>query len=357
MPYKKNIKIESVIKMKKLSTYQKRTLLIIGIVILLFLIINVRFPYYLYKPGNTDNIHEIITVEGQSVSQGDYHLVTVSGRQASLIDIISAQILPYHEIEKLEDIHPDNMSDDEYWNYQLQMMKTSQNAATIVAYEHANEKIDVEHQGVFVGQIVASMPAEDVLQVGDVITAVDGKNVAQPVDLMSYVDGLKAEDSIELTFDRDGKSHNETVELSNFPDDPEKVGLGIVLMAEDQVSVSRSIDFESGDIGGPSAGLMFTLEIYDQLLEADISKGYHIAGTGEIDEDGNVHRIGGIDKKVVAADEAGMDIFFAPNEADAAHSNYAIAKTTAKKIKSEMKIVPVDHFSDAIDYLENIQKK
>ena len=59
---------------------------------------------------------------------------------------------------------------------------------------------------------------------------------------------------------------------------------------------------------------MFSLEIYDQLTEEDLTRGYHIAGTGEIDYEGNVHRIGGIDKKIVAADKEGIDIFFAPNE-------------------------------------------
>src|SRR5699024_11578609 len=74
------------------------------------------------------------------------------------------------------------------------------------------------------------------------------------------------------------------------------------------------VNIKSGDIGGPSAGLMFSLEIYNQLTEKDITKGYNIAGTGAIDSDGNVERIGSIDKKVVAADEEGVEIFFAPNE-------------------------------------------
>jgi len=89
-------------------------------------------------------------------------------------------------------------------------------------------------------------------------------------------------------------------------------------------------------------------EMYNQLTEEDITKGYAIAGTGEIDFDGNVHRIGGIDKKIVAAHEQDIDIFFAPNENNRKESNFEVAKETAAQIDTAMKIVPVDTFEDAI---------
>ncbi len=98
---------------------------------------------------------------------------------------------------------------------------------------------------------------------------------------------------------------------------------------------------------------MFSLEIYDQLTEGDLTKGHQIAGTGEIDYEGNVGRIGGIDKKVVAADREGVEVFFAPNEGGrGGDSNYEVAKKKAKEIDTDMVIVPVDTFDDAIKYLK-----
>src|SRR5690625_671887 len=97
---------------------------------------------------------------------------------------------------------------------------------------------------------------------------------------------------------------------------------------------------------------MFALEIYDQLIEEDLTKGYQIIGTGALDYNGNVLRIGGIDKKVVAADKAGCEIFFAPYEDGADDSNYELAKKTAEDIGTEMEIVPVDTFQEAVTYLE-----
>src|SRR5690625_5386349 len=115
--------------------------------------------------------------------------------------------------------------------------------------------------------------------------------------------------------------------------------------------------FDSGNIGGPSAGLMFSLEMYDQLTEEDITKGYKIAGTGEIDYEGNIHRIGGIDKKVVAAHRAGIDLFFAPSENGKSDSNYIVAKHTAESLDTDMEIIPVETFDDALEYLDEMDPK
>lgn len=114
---------------------------------------------------------------------------------------------------------------------------------------------------------------------------------------------------------------------------------------------------DSHEIGGPSAGLMFTLEIYNQLVEEDLTKGHEIAGTGTINEKGEIGPIGGIQQKVVAASDAGAEVFFAPNEKGAEKSNYKDALEAAKDIKTKMKIVPVDTLDDALTYLEKMGDK
>ena len=78
--------------------------------------------------------------------------------------------------------------------------------------------------------------------------------------------------------------------------------------------MTPKVTVKTDEIGGPSAGFMFSLEIYNQLTEEDLTKGYQIAGTGTIDADGTVGPIGGIEQKIVAADKAGAEFFFAPNE-------------------------------------------
>src|SRR5699024_2694229 len=132
--------------------------------------------------------------------------------------------------------------------------------------------------------------------------------------------------------------------------------IGIKLVTDRHVNVTPKVNFSSGNIGGPSAGLMFALEIYDQLTEEDLTGGLNIAGTGEIDYEGNVHRIGGVDKKVIAAHRKGCDIFFAANENGKKDSNYAVAKQSAEEIDIDMKIIPVDTFEEALTYLKELEK-
>src|SRR5699024_11786163 len=100
----------------------------------------------------------------------------------------------------------------------------------------------------------------------------------------------------------------------------------IQLVTNEEIEVDPPVNIKSGDIGGPSAGLMFSLEIYNQLTEKDITKGYNIAGTGAIDADGNVERIGSIDKKDVAADEEEREILITHNAQGVKDINHKTAK-------------------------------
>src|SRR5690606_23603033 len=112
--------------------------------------------------------------------------------------------------------------------------------------------------------------------------------------------------------------------------EPDRVGLGISFVEDSTITTDPEVKIDSEQIGGPSAGLMFTLEIINQLLEEDITKGYDVAGTGTMEREGEVGRIGGIDQKVMAADKDGMEIFFAPHDGEAENieSNYGLAVHT-----------------------------
>jgi Lon-like protease len=201
------------------------------------------------------------------------------------------------------------------------------------------------------------MPADGKLRSGDRITKVDGQEFPSSENFIEYVGKKEAGDKVELTINREDKTKTVKVSVEPFKDDPKKIGLGISLVDDKEISVNPKVTVKTDEIGGPSAGLMFSLEIYDQLMEEDYTKGYKIAGTGTIDSKGSVGPIGGIDQKVVAADKAGAEIFFAPNEKGGKGSNYKLAVKTARAIDSKMKIVPVDVIDDAINYLQILPMK
>ncbi len=337
---------------------QNKRYFIVGamVVLLAFFIAGYRLDYYVYQPGSADSLNGVVEVKDGFSSQGDMHLVTVRGGQATPLQYALAKIRPYHKIYDIEDIRPEGVSQNEYYHAQLQMMESSQEAATVVAYKAANKQIDIEYKGVYVMSVIPDVPADNVLKIGDRITQVDDKEIKKSEDLLEYVKGMEVGRELEVTFMRDGEQMSEKITLTEHPQEDRAV-IGITLVTDRGVEVDPPIDFSSGDIGGPSAGLMFSLEIYDQLTEKDITKGYQVAGTGEISYEGEVGRIGGIDKKVVAADDSGVDVFFAPNEGGKEGSNYEVAKKTAEEIGTDMKIVPVDMFQDAIDFLEQLEPR
>lgn len=327
------------------------------LVLFLFFILTLKLPYYVYKPGEAEELSQMVEVDTGFPSSGEFHLVTVSGSQASPIDYIVAKMSNFHEITPIEEAIPEDFTEEEYRYYNLKMMESSKNASKVVAYQAANKNVTIDWNGVYVVRTINDMPAENVLQVGDRIIKVDQLEVKDPKNLTDYIENKSASETVDITIERDGKLYKKTVGLKHFDSDSEKVGIGIQMVADRSVKVEPEVDIKSGNIGGPSAGLMFALEIYDQLIEEDITKGYKIAGTGEIDFDGNVHRVGGVDKKVIAAHRKEIDIFFVPYEAGNENSNYELAKATAEAISTNMKIVPIDSFQEALDYLNQLEPK
>ncbi|MBM7598702.1 PDZ domain-containing protein [Virgibacillus halotolerans] len=336
---------------------KKHIIYLVVIVVLAYFLSAYKLPYYIYKPGGADALNPIVEVDDGYRSEGDMHLVTVSGLQATPIQYVWAKVLSYNEILPIDQVFPEGISQDDYMHAQLQVMESSQEAATVVAYEAADKDITIDYKGVYVVSVVEGMPADGKLKAGDRIIGIDGNEIKEADDLTDYIDKKQANDTVALDVVREEKERTEEITLEAFSDQEDKIGMGIQLVTDRSVSVNPEVHFSSGSIGGPSAGLMFSLEIYDQLTEKDLTGGYQIAGTGEVDYSGNVLRIGGIDKKIVAADKEGCDIFFAPNENGAKDSNYQLAKKTAEDIGTDMKVIPVDTFDDAIDYLQNMEQK
>lgn len=334
---------------------KKQIVKLIVIIALFSLLLFYKLPYYIYTPGKALDLKQVVQVSDGNESKGSLHLLTVSGQTATPLLYAIAQFKPYDDIVPITEARPHGISDEEYLKSQLNLMENSQEASLVVAYEAANADIDITYDGVYVLGVIKDMPANDILQVGDLITKIDNKDVFEAKDLTTYIQELNSAKTVEITFKRDDKVYKEKIKLTQFPDEDKK-GIGIQLVTNRDVNVDPDVKFSSGNIGGPSAGMMFALSIYDQLEEEDITKGLKIAGSGQLDYDGNVLPIGGIDKKVIAADKKDIDILFAPAMETHEKSNYDEAKEMANEIDSDMEIIPVETFQDALDYLKTVAK-
>lgn len=334
---------------------RKYFIAILIMLIAVYFLVGFRLPYYIYRPGSADALEPIVQVDGGYPSKGSMHMVTVSGGQATVLGYLLAKVTPHNEVMPIEDVKPKGVSDEQYRHMQLEMMEGSQESSTMVAYKAAGADLKINYKGVYVVTSIKGMPAYGKLKAGDLITEIDNKKITQADDLMAYIKNKQAGEVVNVHFLRDKKEKTEQIQLESFKNDKNKAGLGIQLVTDRELKVDPDVHFSSGDVGGPSAGLMFSLEIYDQLTKQDLTKGHEIAGTGEISYDGKVLPIGGIDKKIIAADREGIEIFFAPNEGGKKDSNYEVAKATAKEIGTSMKVVPVDTFEEALNYLKEMK--
>ena len=346
---------------------KKITKVMIIVVILLGFLSIYQLDLYIMKPGHAYDVSDFIAVQsGDKDDEGSFSMMTVSMSRATPLTYIIAQFKAYEELLDVASVRQEEEDDEEYNVRQLKLMTDSQFNATYVAFSRAELEYSVTYKGVFVLNVLAKGAADGVLKTGDEIVEIDGKRIEQQATLVKHLNNKKVNDEIQIVVNRDKKLIDETLVLKEIPGSDGRIGLGITFSESKSIKTDPKINVTTEDIGGPSAGLMFTLEILNQLLDEDLTKGYAIAGTGEMNEEGTVGRIGGIEKKVVAADKDGMEIFFAPDDKitetmlkNNPHivSNYEAAQKTAENIGTSMKIVPVKTIDDALAYLASLEPK
>ena len=318
---------------------------LLSIFTVLFLLFALFFPlnnYYVELPGGAFDTKEVLTVDKKADdSKGSYNFVAVAQTKATLALMLYAQL------------NEDFMRINQFY------METSQNQAIYQGLTLAGKEASLEYMGVYVLQVADDSSFKGVLNIADTVTAVNGKTFDNSADLIKYVQGLKLGSKVKVTYTTDDKEKTATGKIIKIANG--KYGIGIGLTDHTEVKSPENVKFKLDGVGGPSAGLMFTLAIYDQVSGQDLKAGRKIAGTGTIEKDGSVGDIGGAYLKVKSAADSGADIFFVPNnpvtkemkKADPdAKTNYQEAKEAAKKLGTKMKIVPVKTAQEAIDYLK-----
>lgn len=344
---------------RKTSSWRKYLAWFVGILIVLGLIF-VPTNYYIEVPGGADALSKFVHVEGvRDRDKGSYRLMTVGViGPASPAMLLWGHFQPFAETVSKQELMGASTS-AEYNELQDYYIKSAANAAVVAAFKAAKKPVRITYQGILVMSIQQNSAFAADLHLGDTITAINGVHYNKAQDYVDAIKRYKAGTKVSVTFTHKGKSRTVRRALIHLKG-TKRAGLGITLTDHTSVRSTPQVAIDAGSIGGPSAGLMFALETYDQVSGRDLRRGRTIAGTGTIDDAGVVGVIGGIDKKVYAASKAGASIFFAPDvpasksllKLDPSYvNNYVAAKKAAKKMGTKMKIVPVKHLQDAIDYL------
>jgi PDZ domain-containing protein len=272
-------------------------------------------PYVVLKPGPTVNTlgtqdgKDVIQVKkGQtSTSVGQLRLTTVNVQsQVELVWAISSWFSKKDAVVPRELIYPPDQTEKQVEQQNAQEWTESQQSAVTVALTKLGYPVQTVVQSVTAGGAATGL-----LATGDVITAVDGTKVTNPTNLTDLVRAKPVGTALTIGYTRAGKTG--TAQITTKADGTDKTPrLGIAIKTNQPSPYDISIDLDK--IGGPSAGLMFTLGILDKLEPQDLTGGKIIAGTGTIDDDGNVGPIGGIPQKLVGAKSAGAQIFLVPKD-------------------------------------------
>lgn len=287
-----------------------------------------QLPYAYYQPGTTIDVlgtdednagAEIIQVDGAETypDDGQLRMTTVRVSPAAergedggdnLLNLLGVWFDGDNAVYPYDVVHaPDETPESNREEGQLQMT-TSQDAAIEVALSEMG--IDVP-QVIQVTALSEGKPAEDVLEVGDVIRTVDGTRIDNAQQLVDLVSASPAGTPLPIGITREGKQLD--VRVTPVEEDGRSV-IGIQPeVAEYEFPFEVQININPA-IGGPSAGLVFSLAIYDTLTEGSLTGGHRVAGTGEIYPDGTVGPIGGIEQKIAGARDDDAELFLVPVE-------------------------------------------
>lgn len=314
------------------------------LVVLLALIVGalprVRIPYLALEAGPSEDAGKLTKIEGRTYSsKGSFHITTALIRYPDgllIPDALRIAVDPKKDLIRRELIYPSDVSKKETDKKHADQMEESQNAAAVAALKELGF---VTEGGAEVRSITKGSKAVD-LRPGDVIVGVDGNPVKAVSDLTPLVRAHPIGTRLAVSIARDGSETMATVETIESPEDEGKPVLGITV--SQHRNMPFGIDIEANKIGGPSAGLIFALSVYDLLEPTDLTSGLIIAGTGTIDSTGKVGRVGAVTQKIRAAKQIHAKLFIVPME------DLAEARQAAN---GGMKVIGVSTLRQAIDLL------
>jgi Lon-like protease len=322
-----------------------------GVLIALAVAVVSPVPYVALTPGPTLNTlgtsgsKPLIQIKGHSTypTTGHLNMVTVSfiggpGTSFNIFAALRAWLSPDDAVVPEQEIFTPGQTPQQVARQDTEEMANSEQTATAAALCQLGIGFTTVDT---VQATVKGMPAAGRLQPGDVITAVDGRPVSCRADAGALIKERAPGVPVELAVRRHGQTQEVRLATADIQGQPE-VGVQIVESFVFPFSVTITI----GDIGGPSAGLMFALGIIDKITPDNLTGGRFIAGTGEIEANGTVDPIGGIQQKMVGARAAGATIFLTPaaNCADA-----------ARAVPAGMRLIKVSSLAGAIADLDGLK--
>ena len=306
---------------------------------LVFAVGYVRLPYYSVGPGPAREVVPLISVEGhpQYPSSGKLIMTTVRWYQVTPLQAVVSWLDPHQAVVSKNLLYPPGQDVAAEEQRAISEMDQSKIDATYVALSQVGNYPKDHGTGALIEATGPGCPAYGKLFSGDMIVAIDDHPVDSAKAASRLISAADRGQLLDFRVRAAGQTHDIEVAKGSCPGtDRPLVGVNIVN------TFPFSVEISSGDVGGPSAGLMFALGLYDELTPGDLTQGRTIAGTGTIDPAGKVGPIGGIADKVVAAERVGATVFLVPKD------NWGELEGVDT---GDMKLIEVATFQDAVDAL------
>lgn len=305
---------------------------------------------YLILPDEASPLAPLVEVEGERKpdDEGGIYYVDVIVRKASLAEEqISALRPDGADAVPAHAIVPPGSSFQERREQNLRAMDRSQQIAAAVALRELGYDVGSAPEGALVVAVADDAPAAGKLEPGDVIVAVDGTEVATPDGLRRLIGRHEVGETVRLRV-RAGET-TRTVEVGTIasPDDADQPIVGIQVEQFAEVDVPIDVEIDLGNVGGPSAGLAFALDLVEEL-RGGVDRGNVVAATGELQLDGTVSPVGGLKQKTIGARRAGADVFLVPAGDNAAE---------ARRHADGLRIIAVESFQQALQELATLTRK
>ena len=313
----------------------------------------VKTDYYFMSPGPPYqweiNYGEIKNYD----FEGNLFQLTVRRDEANVLIYAWSLINDSYDLYPREVILPDGVTPKELSEISIQNMRTSENVAIAVALKNVGYEINSKGDGVSVVGLLDDSPVKEKLKKGDLLNSINNKEISSTTEFISTLRTYSIGETVTIGLLREvnGELKQMFVETTliehvEYKGEP-MVGF-LATTVNERFDFPFEIDIKTGNVGGPSAGLMMALNVYNNLIPEDITNSMIIAGTGTIEIDGSVGPVGGIKQKVIAAKRAGAELIIVPVP------NFDEAKLLET---DKTKIIAVQSFTEALQVISEYSSR
>jgi PDZ domain-containing protein len=305
---------------------------------------------YIFLPDKAQPLAPYVTVQGEHADRdgGGIYYVAVEVKKASLLEKLFPGLREGSTLVPAEAVVAPGQSDKQHQRQELRAMAQSQEIGAAVALKALGYRVPVKSPGTVIADVNPNGPSAGKLRASDTIAAVDGNPTPSLPALRRQITKHSPGQSVSLTVRRDGTVRTVHVRTARDPQDKRRSIIGVLtscaLQTPSKITLPVPVHIDLGQVGGPSAGLAFALDVAEKLGH-DVDHGHKVVATGEMCLDGSVVPVGGLKQKTIGARRAGADVFLVPAGENAQE---------ARRYAGKMRVIPVHTYRQALHALATL---